>query len=101
VSSSIDGPLIISFAGLSVAPLRFFLQRHYTPAGIVEEVDKGITATLTPAYVEWGLQVRGDDLTAVLYQFPRSDDVDLVSAFLTRRSRLCSGIRPVPTTARP
>lgn len=65
-----------------MTPLRFFLQRHYSPAGIVQEVDKGITATLTPAYVEWGLQLTGDDLTAVLYQFPRSDDVDLLSACL-------------------
>ena len=66
-----------------VPPLRFFLQRHYTPAGVVEEVGEGVSAALTPAYVEWGLQLTGvDDVTAVLYQFPASNQVDLVGACL-------------------
>ena len=82
MSSPIDNPLTISFAGMPVAPLRFFLQRDYAPAGAVHEVDEGVTATFMPAYVEWGLQLTGADATAVLYQFPRTDDTDVICACL-------------------
>jgi hypothetical protein len=79
---AIESPLWVDFTGRPVPPLRFLLQREYSPAGIVEPRSDGITASHSPWYSEFVLQMTGIDAVSVLYLMSKDDDTALLMACL-------------------
>jgi hypothetical protein len=73
---------VVDFSGRAVPPLGFVLQPTYTPAGIVERLDDGVTASHSPWYTEYAFQLDGVDAVAVLYLLGRDDESALLMACL-------------------
>jgi hypothetical protein len=61
-------------------PLRFVLQTEYRPRGLSEKNAAGVTASATPWFTEFGVELSGIDAVAVLYRLPKDDRTDLLAA---------------------